>query len=149
VSGAGAPALGEREDPPPPGRPRERAEAGLGEGGRARGPPRPSPPAAHLPQQWCPRGSRQARPGPAASPGYCPELVPRPAVLGGGGEEGKEEGRRERRKGRREGRGGVAAEKADAAGPGGRSKEGVAERDSAVTGVNAEEPLRRPQPSRK
>lgn len=57
------------------------------------------------------------------TPGCCPELVPRPAVLGGGDdEEGKEEGRRERRKKRREGRGGVAAEEAGAAGPGVRGR---------------------------
>lgn len=86
--------------------------------GRADPPrPRPHPPPTSPPPRR-PRGLRQAWPGPAASPGCCPELVPRPAVLGGGGEEGKEEGRRERRKGEKEGRGGVAAEEAGAAGPG-------------------------------
>lgn len=121
-------------------RPGARARRGLG-------PTRRPPPRGRG------RGARAgpARPGPAASPGCCPELVPRPAVLGGGGgggEKGKEEGRRERRKGTAEGRGGVAAEEAGAAGPGGQRK-GEPEPDAAAAGANAEEPLRRPQPGRK
>ncbi|XP_048667894.1 translation initiation factor IF-2-like [Marmota marmota marmota] len=48
-------------------------------------PPRPSPPAAHRPAAAEPARTPPGPARPAASPGCCPELVPRPAVLGGGG----------------------------------------------------------------
>lgn len=68
---------------------RERPGRGeAGEQGRERaGPPRPKPQARGPPAPAAPSG-------PAVSPGCCPGLVPRPAVLGGG-EEGKEEGAEE------------------------------------------------------
>lgn len=116
---------GAREEPPSAKVPPQPGRGPGEEAGRAV-PPRPRPPlAAHLPAARPRRGPRQAPA--AASPGCCLELVPRQAVLGGerqGGGEGRKEGRRERRKGRREGRGGVAAEEAGAAGPGGVRRKG-------------------------
>lgn len=59
-----------------------------------------------------------------------PELVPGPAVLGGG-EEGKKQEKRARKKGPGEGRDGVAAEKAGAAGPGVRRRGSAHRRDDS------------------
>lgn len=55
----------------------------------------------------------------------------------GGGEEGKKQEKRARKKGPREGRGGVAAEKAGAAGPGVRRR--GAHTEATTSSANAEE----------
>lgn len=116
---SGRPEVGGARGPASSGKAPRATEARGKAAGRAAPPRRrPHPPPTSPPPRR-PRGLRQAQLGPVASPGCCPELVPRPAVLGGGGEEGKEEGKRERKKGLREGRGGVAVEEAGAAGPGG------------------------------
>lgn len=89
--------------------------------------------------------------------GCCPQLAPRPAVLGGGGggggsgggDEGKEEGR---------GRGGRDGGREEAewlrrrrAPPPGRGVQeaGKPREEATAAGANAEELLRRPQPGRK
>lgn len=120
VQAAGHPDAGGAGGSSSPGRSRRLGEApGRRRGARSRrglGPH--SPPT-----------SRRRSPGAAPSgPGRLTWLLPGACPPTGGPgrrrQEGKKEGRRERRKGRREGRGGVAAEEAGAAGPGGGERKG-------------------------